>query len=79
MSKPPWDKFVRATGKVDEMNQRVRDKVYRLVEDFKHPTKVIIGRHWIEELTGEPSSYWVGDFGLNLAVEIVDGDRLEVV
>lgn len=74
-----WDRFVVATGKTAEMNARVRELAYELVEQHGWPKKVIIGTYWLRDLKQTPTSFWLGDFGINAEVEIVKGKRLEVL
>lgn len=76
----PWDKFVRATGKTEELCARARQLACEFVErQFeKLPSEIIIGEDWLVELRAPVTSFWFGDFGVEAKVTIVKGAHLEV-
>jgi hypothetical protein len=79
MSKPPWTKFIQATGKLAELNQKVRKLAFQAVEAGFWPNHVVIGQDWLTEVDHRKiKSYWMGDFGIQATVQIVYGSAVRV-
>lgn len=59
--------------------KKIRDLAYKIVENQGWPRKVIIGSYWLEDLKNKKlKSYWIGDFGINAEVEVVQGKTLKI-
>lgn len=80
MSELPWKEYRCATGKIDEMNKILRHMAALIIENYGWPKHVIIGSDWLTEFENVAlKSFWFGDWGINCTVEVVPGDKLEVI
>lgn len=78
----PWNKFVEATGKDAELNEKVKAAAYRVIEDYPDswPSKIVIGKETAKDtcyLNPNLKGWWDG-MGSVIPVEIVEGDVLRV-
>lgn len=78
----PFKTFVRATGRDEQINIIISDLAYRAIEEFKEPIKVILGKGALLGCGNDwtkAKSYWIGTFGYNCDIEIVDGYKIELL